>query len=104
MTDTPPSFKDLSVRTPFIVPIKGSGFIYQGSGLYRERRPSVRNASSRCRAAAHAYQQGHIADIADGKGELGLRGRRVRSFPFRFLGYRGVNTMFFFHDLNITLM
>ena len=33
MINKPPPFKDLNIRIPFIIPIKGSGFINPGSGL-----------------------------------------------------------------------
>ena len=33
MINKPPSFKDLNIRIPIIIPIKGRGFINHGSGL-----------------------------------------------------------------------
>ena len=33
MINQPPPFKDLNIRIPIIIPIKGSGFINHGSGL-----------------------------------------------------------------------
>ena len=33
MIDEPPPFKDLNIRIPIIIPIKGMGFINHGSGL-----------------------------------------------------------------------
>ena len=38
MINKPPPFMDLSIRIPFIIPIKGRGvIIIQGSGLYTSR-------------------------------------------------------------------
>ena len=36
MINTPPPFKGLNIRIPIITPIKGRGFINQGSGLDSE--------------------------------------------------------------------
>ena len=36
MTNTPPHFKGLNIRIPIIIPIKGRGFIHQGSTLVLE--------------------------------------------------------------------
>ena len=33
MIDTPPPFKGRNIRIPIIIPIKGRGFVIQGSGL-----------------------------------------------------------------------
>ena len=33
MINKPPPFKGLNIRIPIIVPIKGKGFVDQGSGL-----------------------------------------------------------------------
>ena len=33
MINKPPPFKDLNIRIPIIIPIKGSGFLNHGSGL-----------------------------------------------------------------------
>ena len=33
MIDKPPPFEDLNIRIPIIIPIKGRGFINQGSGV-----------------------------------------------------------------------
>ena len=33
MLNKPPPFKDLNIRMPIIIPIKGRGFINHGSGL-----------------------------------------------------------------------
>ena len=30
----PPAFKGLNIRIPSIIPIKGRGFVNEGSGLY----------------------------------------------------------------------
>ena len=35
MINKPPPFKGLNIRIPIIIPIKGSGFMNQGSGLAR---------------------------------------------------------------------
>ena len=36
MMNEPPPFKGLNTRIPIIIPIKGRGFINQGSGLIQE--------------------------------------------------------------------
>ena len=33
MINKPPPFKDLNIRIPIMIPIKGRGFINHGSGL-----------------------------------------------------------------------
>ena len=47
MINEPPPFKCLDIRIPFITPVKGRGFIDQGSGLPASPSQSFRNVQVR---------------------------------------------------------
>ena len=46
MINNPPPFKCVNIRIPIIIPIKGRGFMNQGSGLPLESSLSLRAPSS----------------------------------------------------------
>ena len=52
MINEPPVFKGLNIRIPIIIPIKGRGFINQGSGLSKTLGTDVQVA----RTCGHVHQ------------------------------------------------
>ena len=59
MINKPPPFKGLNIRIPIVTPIKGKGFINQGSGLLRFVPWSCRSPSPQ------VPSKGHIPWIKD---------------------------------------
>ena len=54
MINKPPPFKGLNIRIPSIIPIKGRGFINQGSALVVGRMSGMRRAISVSLQKPHA--------------------------------------------------
>ena len=67
MTNKPPPFKSLNIRIPTIFPIKGRGFINQGSGLGLRALRALENV--------HARPPGQQLDVGERDALGRLEGR-----------------------------